>query len=79
MNFLIKQDSYWQLEGEGEKAEIKAICVICFKKSNLGGWFWGGRLGYGNYDLFCSSCGNAIYIRGENESKADNKDDKEQK
>jgi hypothetical protein len=55
----IKENSYWVVE----KEEIVAICEICAKK-NQEGWFWDGkRLGYGDYDLFCNKCNNAIYIR----------------
>jgi len=73
MNSLIKQDSYWFLEGEGEDALIKALCSMCAKKEQKG-WLWQGELGYGDYDLFCSSCNNIIHIREKNEiNKTDNK------
>lgn len=70
---MIKQDSYWYLEGEGEgeEATICALCSICAKKLNKG-WYWPKEAGYGNYDLFCKSCKNAIYLKGENEVKTDN-------
>jgi hypothetical protein len=29
-------------------------------------------MGYGDYDLFCASCKNAIHIREKNEAKANN-------
>jgi hypothetical protein len=77
MESLIKQDSYWHVEGDGDEAAVKALCVICAKKSRKG-WFWEGRLGYGDYDLFCSSCGNAIHIRGVNGSEARDKNQKKQ-
>lgn len=63
------QDSYWYVEGEGKDAMVKAMCTICAKKAKKG-WFWEGRLGYGDYDLFCSSCGNAIHLRGKDGSEA---------
>ena len=69
---LIQQDSYWYVE-EGEDSKIKALCALCAKKQNKG-WRWEGRLGYGNYDLFCASCKNAIHIREEHENKNNNKD-----
>jgi hypothetical protein len=72
MASLILQDSYWFLEGEGEEAVMRAMCTLCAKKARKG-WFWEGRLGYGNYDLFCSVCGNAIHIRGGDESEAGGK------
>ena len=73
MKSLIQQDSYWFLDGEGEEAVMKALCSICAKKQQKG-WFWEGFLGYGDYDLFCSSCNNAIHIKNQtretNEIKA---------
>lgn len=63
MGSLINQDSYWYVEGEGEEALVRAMCTMCARKFRMG-WLWEGRLGYGDYDLFCSSCGNAIHIRG---------------
>ena len=77
MESLIRQDSYWYAEGEGEEAVMRALCTICAKKSKTG-WYWEGRLGYGDYDLFCSSCGNAIHIRGSNGVKAGGKGQEEQ-
>lgn len=73
-NSHIQQDSYWFIEGESESAKMNAICVICAKKQNKG-WFWeGSRLGYGDYDLFCSSCNNVIYMRNKDvKNKTDNK------
>ena len=69
---LIKQDSYWYVNGEGDDAKMSAMCVICAKKQKKG-WLWESRLGYGDYDLFCSVCGNAIHIRGEEKIEACNK------
>lgn len=63
---LIQQNSYWYLEGEGEDAVMTALCAVCAKKQKRG-WLWEGRLGYGDYDLLCSSCRNAIHIRGKND------------
>lgn len=49
-----KLDCYWTVEGK----IIKAICKECHKKE---GWFWeGSKLGYGDYDLKCSSCNKII-------------------
>jgi hypothetical protein len=70
MNSLIKQDSYWFVEGENDDAMMKALCSICAKKQQKG-WIWHAELGYGDYDLFCSSCNNAIHIREKDEIKAD--------
>lgn len=68
----IIQNSYWVLDGEGDDAKMKALCEMCAKKEQKG-WFWEGTvLGYGDYDLFCKVCNNAIYIR-ENNDKATNK------
>lgn len=65
-NSIIQQDSYWFIEGESNDAKMNALCVICAKKQNKG-WFWeGSRLGYGDYDLFCASCNNAINLRNKN-------------
>jgi hypothetical protein len=73
MKSLIKQDSYWYVEGEedDENAKMMALCVICATKQNKG-WLWKGEMGYGDYDLFCASCKNAIHIRENNEAKANN-------
>jgi hypothetical protein len=70
MASIIQQDSYWYLDGENEEAVMNALCSICAKKQKKG-WRWEGRLGYGDYDLFCESCGNAIHLRGENEVEAE--------
>lgn len=73
MESLIKQDSYWFVEGEGDKASMRALCPICAKKSGRG-WYWhGASLGYGDYDLFCHSCSNAIHLRRKFETH--NKDE----
>jgi hypothetical protein len=75
MRSLIQQDSYWYVEEkEGEESMMKALCEVCAKKQKKG-WLWDGNLGYGDYDLFCCSCKNAIHIRDTkiNENKADNK------
>ncbi len=59
----IQENCYWYQKGEGEDAVMDALCIFCAKEQNTG-WFWEGkRLGYGDYDLFCSSCNNAIYLR----------------
>lgn len=63
MNETIKENSYLFLLGDGEEAKMAALCELCAKKEQKG-WFWDGkRLGYGDYDLFCNSCGNTIYLR----------------
>lgn len=72
MASVMRQDSYWYVEGEGEEAKVRAMCTICAKKSRTG-WFWEGRLGYGDYDLFCNVCGNAIHIRGTDGLEAGDK------
>lgn len=77
MESLMRQDSYWYAEGEGDEAVMVAICTICAKKSKKG-WFWEGRLGYGDYDLFCGSCGNAIHIRGSDGVEASDKGQEQQ-
>ena len=70
MTSIMQQDSYWYLDGEGDEAVMNALCCICSKKQKKG-WRWEGRLGYGDYDLFCGSCGNAIHLRGKNEAEAE--------
>lgn len=63
MSETIQENSYLFLLGDGEEAKMAALCEFCAKKQQKG-WFWEGkRLGYGDYDLFCSSCNNAIYLR----------------
>lgn len=65
-NPLILQDSYWFINGDNDEAVVSALCVMCAKKEQKG-WFWHGtKLGYGDYDLFCKSCGNAIHLREQN-------------
>lgn len=65
---LIIQDSYWFVDGEDDAARIAAICPICAKEQKKG-WLWDKSLGYGDYDLFCSSCRNAIHLRGKVEAR----------
>lgn len=73
----IIQNSYWFLQGEEEDAQIIAVCEICAKKLQKG-WFWDGRnLGYGDYDLFCNECKNAIYVRNKNVDQTSNQNDKQ--
>lgn len=72
MKSIIKQDSYWFVDGEGNDAKVRALCTICSKKSGAG-WFWSGNLGYGDYDLFCSNCKNAIHLREKDEVKVTSK------
>jgi len=66
INEEIKENCFWYPESNGgpeEDATMQALCVMCGKEQKKG-WFWEGkRLGYGDYDLFCSSCNNAIYLR----------------
>jgi len=50
------------------------MCIMCAKKERKG-WLWEGRLGYGDYDLFCAVCGNAIHIRGKDGLEAGHKDE----
>jgi hypothetical protein len=76
MASVIVQDSYWFLEGEEDDAVVKAMCTLCAKKARKG-WFWEGRLGYGDYDLFCSVCGNAIHMRGTNGPEAGDKSEQQ--
>lgn len=78
MGSAIRQNSYWYADGEDDEAKMTALCVMCAKKQDKG-WFWEGKvLGYGDYDLFCSSCGNAIHIRGNIETQADNETERQQ-
>lgn len=77
MKSLIKQDSYWFVEGEGDESKMAALCGICAKKHSKG-WFWSGQLGYGDYDLFCVSCKNAIHLREKNEIETSDKDERQQ-
>jgi hypothetical protein len=65
----IQENSYWLLDDQEEK--IVAMCEFCAKKHQKG-WFWDGKnLGYGDYDLFCNECGNAIYLRNNNDKTTD--------
>lgn len=73
MNSSIIQDSYWFVDGNGDEQTMRALCPMCAKMLGKG-WFWDRNLGYGNYDLFCGSCGNAIHLRGDIE--AGNKDER---
>jgi hypothetical protein len=70
MSNSILDDSYWFInEKNPESPFMAALCKICHLKENKG-WFWDGKnLGYGDYDLFCDSCGKTIYLREKNENK----------
>ena len=61
----IQENSYWFLDGEEDTVKVVAIREMCAKKQQKG-WFWDGKnLGYGDYDLFCNECNNAIYLRNK--------------
>lgn len=70
MSHLIIDDSYWFVdETDPENAKISALCEICHLKENKG-WHWQGKqLGYGDYDLYCSVCNKAIYLRDKNDKE----------
>lgn len=78
MRSLIKRDSYWFVEGDGEESRMSALCDMCARKQRKG-WRWNGDLGYGDYDLFCSSCKNAIHLREKNEVETSHQDERQQK
>ncbi len=64
----MQEDCYWYLD-ESSEPRIVAKCVECNKKDNLG-WFWNGKkIGYGDYDLNCSICNKVIYKKDEKEQK----------
>jgi len=68
-----REDSYWYVDRTQPEAEqkIRAMCVQCFQSGGFGEheaherpWHWNGsKMGYGDYDLECSLCGHAIYVR----------------
>lgn len=64
---LIQENSYWFQDGEGDDAKMAALCGVCHRKQQKGVIWEGKRLGYGDYDLFCNSCKNAIHIRDKND------------
>lgn len=60
----IKEDCYFYTDQNLDISEqiIKVMCVDCYKKTIINGWFWeGSRLGYGNFDFFCGTCGHTIH------------------
>lgn len=70
---LILDNSYWFVNDKDKDNPIMdSLCKICHLKEKKG-WFWEGKkLGYGDYDLYCSSCGKTIYLREKNENKTIN-------
>lgn len=61
MNY--KEDCYFAVDNDSDI--IKAICVECHEKNEIG-WFWNGKeLGYGNYDLNCHFCNKIINKKEE--------------
>lgn len=69
---MIIQDSYWFVDGEGPESSMRALCPICAKKTQKG-WYWDRNLGYGDYDLFCAECKNAIHLRRVLEAHSEDK------
>jgi hypothetical protein len=63
-----KEDCYFYTDISllKDEQEISALCMECYKKHQINGWFWeGSRLGYGPYDFICSKCGHEIHkMRG---------------
>lgn len=59
---MVQEDCFWFLKGDGDDAQMAALCVDCGRK--FGGWYWRGTVfGYGNYDLACDRCQQAIHTR----------------
>lgn len=57
------EDCHWFVKGKGDEARMAALCMFCASKLKKG-WYWPGKeKGYGDYDLICDNCQNAIYLR----------------
>ena len=56
----IQKNCHWYVDKNGK---MLATCIDCVKKDQKG-WFWeGSELGFGDYDLQCSTCGEHIHLR----------------
>jgi len=54
----VQKDCYYFVDDKLPEEEriMQAMCAECHKTHNLG-WFWkGSELGYGDFDLMCSIC-----------------------
>lgn len=71
MEETLPKDCYWFVkESEDESNRMAACCVSCGRQRQLG-WFWKGSvMGYGeNHNLDCSICGAAINKYDDNNNK----------
>jgi len=63
------EDCHWFVKGDGDEARMAALCMFCATKLKKG-WFWNGaERGYGEWDIICDNCNNAIYLREAHDSK----------
>jgi len=68
MEEIIQHDCFWYVDESTQT--MLAMCVACGRKFSKE-WFWNGsKVGYGDYDLNCSTCGAIIYKRGKLETDA---------
>ncbi len=69
----LQANSYWYKEKDERGEEIlRVMCVGCFNehvydkdKVEIISFWNGAKMGYGDYDCWCSICDNAINIREE--------------
>lgn len=66
----MQEDCFWFTEKDEDGDDIvRAMCIECHKKKNVG-MFWPGKVqGYGDYDLNCAICETSIYKREDDEAK----------
>ena len=62
---IIQEDSYWWRDESLPEAEqkMRGLCVQCAEKRDIGSYWPGIEMGYGDYDLNCFFCGKQIYLR----------------
>lgn len=63
----------WFVDGRlpEDEQKMQAMCMKCSEKQQFG-WFWqGSTIGYGDYDLSCSLCGDIIHQREEENADED--------
>ena len=67
----IQEDCFYYIESgvAFEEARIRAMCKECWQeKKRKGAMYWPGeRVGFGDYDLYCTidGCGKPIHIRDD--------------
>ena len=69
----MQNDCFYYLEESTDR--IRAACLKCGQRFGYE-WYWNGsKIGYGNNDVNCSICGEAIYRQEETfETDATNED-----